>query len=136
MQTLRTLALTGILLTSACACGTKQQRTVSQQGLAGSTFRVALVPSGQAAMDDTLIFTPESFESTVCTKAGFSPAPYSTQVESDGRVTFTASCDSETYGHNDWRGTVVGDHIEGSCVRTPKSGGEPVRSTFSGDRAR
>ena len=133
MQTLRTLALTG-LLAAACACASSQSKVASQPALAGSKFQVALVPQGQQPMDDTLIFTPDSFESTVCTNAGFARVPYATQVEPDGSVTFTASCDSPSFGHNDWRGTVVGDHIEGSVVRTPKDGGEPIRSTFSGSR--
>ena len=101
---------------------------------AGSVFEVSLVPTGREPMKDTLTFTEGSFESSVCTQAGFPRVPYATQVEPNGHVAFSASCDSETMGHNEWHGTVVGDHIEGAVDRTPKGGGAPIRSTFSGDR--
>jgi hypothetical protein len=135
MGTFRTLAV-ALALIAAGACASHKTKVASQPALAGSVFKVSLVPSGQAPMDDTLIFTENSFESTVCSNAGFARVPYATRAEADGSLTWTASCDSETMGHNDWHGTVVGDHIEGAVERTPKSGGLAIRSTFSGDRVR
>lgn len=114
---------------SAAGCGSTGG--AHAQPLDGKKFAVTLSSEGQAPMSDDLIFSDGVFESTVCTNAGFAKSAYTTRLV-EGGVAFNVQCDSPEYGHNDWHGVAAGDHIEGTVVRTPKSGGTPIKSTFSG----
>jgi hypothetical protein len=117
------------------ATGCASPGGASPQPLDGRKFAVTLSAEGQAPMSDDLIFKDGVFESTVCTNAGFAKSAYTTRLVAGG-VAFDVQCDSPEYGHNDWHGLATGDRIEGTCVRTPKNGGAPIKSTFSGAAAR
>jgi hypothetical protein len=120
-----------VVVAAITAAGCGSTGGAKAQPLDGKKFAVTLTPDGQAPMSDDLIFKDGVFESTVCTNAGFAKSAYSTRLVAGG-VAFDVQCDSPEYGHNDWHGVAAGDHIEGTCVRTPKSGGAPIKSTFDG----
>ena len=114
------------------ACGSAP--APHSQPLDGSEFAVQL-SAGGSPMQDRLIFSDGIFESTVCTSAGFDKSTYSSRLVAGGTA-FDVQCDSPAMGHNDWHGVVNGSHVEGTVVRTPKDGGAPIKSTFSGERTR
>ncbi len=129
----RALLLAVLALGPAACAGTGGG--AHDQALDGRRYAVSLTPEGQSAMPDDLIFQNGTFESTVCTRAGFAKTTYATRLVAGG-IAFDAQCDSPEFGHNDWHGVVAGDHVSGVVVRTPKNGGAPVKSAFSGDVAR
>src|SRR5258705_11758947 len=98
--------------TGLAACASQDNRHFDGP-LGGSTFAVTLRPEGQEPMPDRLVFSSGTFESTMCTRAGFNVPDYQGTTESGGWG-FYAKCDSPSMGHNDWHGVVVGDHIEGT----------------------
>ena len=98
--------------------------------LDGRSYKITLVsPTGEQMADD-IFFRNGRFESSVCTSAGFTVVPYHVNTVENG-FTFSVNCDSPTMGHNEWQGMVRGDQIDGTVVRTPKTGA-PIASTFSG----
>ena len=118
--------------TAIAGCASQSSSSRSHE-LDGTAYDVALRPDGQEPMRDRLIFDRGEFESTVCTGAGFRKSAY-TESSAEGAKAFAVQCDSPSMGHNDWHGTLVGEHIEGTLVRTPKDGGTPIHCTFAGDR--
>ncbi len=124
-----------VVAAAVAAAGCGSTGGARKQPLDGKKFVVSLAAEGQAPMSDDLIFKDGVFESTVCTSAGFSKAPYTSRLVAGG-VAFDVQCDSPEYGHNEWHGIASDDHVNGTVVRTPKGGGAPIRSTFAGDVAR
>jgi hypothetical protein len=77
---------------------------------------------------DTLVFDKGRFHSTGCDPYGFPAAKYIST--SDG---FEADTESAKEGKIHWKGTVQGDHIQGSYVWT-KAGQAPIEYVFDGKR--
>ena len=119
--------LAAVSLLASCKCPPAGDTAAR---LDGRSYKVTLVAPNGEKMSDDLLFRNGRFESTVCTSAGFNVVPYSVQTIEDG-MRFTAQCDSPKMGHNEWRGMVKGDQIEGMVTRTPKEGA-PIASSFSG----
>jgi len=79
-----------------------------------------------------LTFASGTFDSSLCRTHGFELSSYSTSAQGDA-LRFEATAKSPTHGRNEWRGTVQGDHIEGTVVSTDPQG-LVDRCRFSGRR--
>jgi hypothetical protein len=89
--------------------------------------------AGGFDFDDQLIFVDGKLRSTACEGIGFQATPYTAGGES--RMEFETSQHSSQAGDTHWRGTIDGDHVEGTLLST-RPDGQTWHSTFNGTCAR
>ena len=91
----------------------------------------------QTGQADNFSFQNGKFESTLCRGFGYGKGDYKATV-TDGRIQFEAQSTSADGGVMAWKGTVIGNSIEGAVVTTEnnKEKKEVVRteSWFKGTR--
>jgi hypothetical protein len=104
--------------------------TASTGLLDGKSYEVTLDVPGEKPEKDTLNFADGKFESTACTGFGFPKwSQYAATTEGE-KTTFhliTKHPDGTTV---DWTGTVAGDNVEGTAVRTMN--GKAASGRFKG----
>jgi hypothetical protein len=99
--------------------------------LDGKSFTGAMMEKGKTKADkDTFTFKDGKFRSTACDAYGFTETAY-TATSKDGATTFEATAQSPKEGTMKWKGTVMGDSVEGTAVWT-KAGQADTQYTFKG----
>jgi hypothetical protein len=98
--------------------------------LDGRSYDVTLEIPGAPAQKDALNFADGRFESTACTSLGFPKwSDYAAHREADA-TTFHALAKHPSGTTMDWNGSVHGDAVEGTAIRTMN--GKSDALTFKG----
>jgi len=105
---------------------------VGATALDGSSFDIVLEMPGETPEKDTINFAGGKFESAVCTPLGFPKwTPYQTRA-AGGATEFLVITRHPSGTTMDWKGSVRGDKVEGTVVRTLE--GKVSTGPFKGNR--
>jgi hypothetical protein len=124
---MRKFATLASLLVAAALFGT----AAAALPLDGKTFQGEVKDKGKAHGDkDTFIFSDGKFRSTACDAYGYDSGTYKATQQGDAWA-FEAQTHSKKWGTMTWKGTIKGDSIEGTAVRS-KDGKAKDEQVFSG----
>ena len=108
-----------------------EKKSMSKGLLDGKEFVGTAGPVDSTGSKETITFMHGKFHSVACDAYGFTPAPYTATANSDGSISFSATCTSPKMGKMEWTGTVTGDNLDATAVNTME-GKDPMKMWAKG----